>query len=59
MPILEIVAEDTQERSMGLKDKVDIGAKLDPLSVGIVRRCLSSYSGITVQSLNTNTITCT
>ena len=41
---------------MGLKAKVDIEAKLDPLSVGIVRRWLSSYSGITVQSLNTNTI---
>ena len=42
---------------MGLKDKVDVGAKLDPLSVGIVRRWLSLYSEITVQSLNTNTIT--
>ena len=31
---------------MGLKDKVDIGAKLDPLSVGIVRRWLSSDSGM-------------
>ena len=42
---------------MGLKDKVDIGAKLNPFSVGIVRRWLSSDSEITVQSLNTNTIT--
>ena len=31
---------------MGLKDKVDIGAKLDPLSVGIVRRWLLSDSGM-------------
>ena len=31
---------------MGLEDKVDIGAKLDPLSVGIVRRWLSSDSGM-------------
>ena len=31
---------------MGLKDKVDIGANLDHLSIGIVRRWLSSDSGM-------------
>ena len=31
---------------MAVKDKVEIGAKLDPLSVGIVRRWLSSDSGL-------------
>ena len=31
---------------MGLKDKVEIGAKLDSLSVGIVRRWLLSDSGM-------------
>ena len=45
MPILEIVAGDAQE-VMALKNKLDIEAKLDPLSVGIVRRQLSSDSGM-------------
>ena len=40
MPILEIVAGDARE-VMALKNKLDIEAKLDPLSVGIVRRQLS------------------
>ena len=31
---------------MGLEDEVNIGAKLDPLSVGIVRRWLSSDGGM-------------
>ena len=31
---------------MGLKDKVEIGAKLDSLSVGIVRRWLLSDTGM-------------
>ena len=45
MPILEIVAGNAQE-VMALKNKLDIEAKLDPLSVGIVRRQLSSDSGM-------------
>ena len=45
MPILEIVAGDARE-VMALKNTLDIEAKLDPLSVGIVRRQLSSDSGM-------------
>ena len=60
MPILETVAGDARE-VMALKDKLDIQAILDPLSVGIVRRQLSSDSGMfcvgcSAQSLNTNII---
>ena len=41
---------------MALKDKVDIGAKLDPLSVGVVRNGCHLTVGCAVQSLNTNNI---
>ena len=42
MPIIETVAGDARG-VMALKDKLDIGTKLDPLSDGIVRRRLSYH----------------